>query len=47
MTRNVGLDSIVGPKNVLQVFKRIEDVNADSSIEARGLEQPQILALVV
>ena len=47
MTGHAYLDPVVRPKDILEVFDRIEYVNANSTIEARRLEKPQIFALVL
>ena len=41
------LDPVVRPKDILEVFDRIEYVNANSTIETRWLKKPQIFTLVL
>lgn len=41
------IDSIVGPKDILEIFAWVENVNTDASIKAGGLEQPKILTLML
>ena len=47
MVWNMSLYSVVCPQDALQVLNAVEDVDADATIEASRLEQPQVLALVL
>ena len=47
MVWNMSLYSVVRPQDALQVLNAVEDVDADATIEASRLEQPQVLALVL
>ena len=40
------IDPVMSPQNLLQVFKRIENMDANTSIQACWFQQPQILMLV-
>lgn len=47
LDRDLHIDSIVGPQNILQIFARIENVNTYSSIKTGRLEKPEIFPLVL
>ena len=47
MSRDRDCDSVVRPQDALQVFKRVEYMDADATVEPGGLEQPQVFALMV
>lgn len=45
--RYIDLDPIMRPQDVLEVLARVENVDANASVEASWLEQPQVLPLVL